>query len=120
MISADLDPLPSKRQMSSRQVSSAGWTSLPEPLATRILRQAFHDSGGSLLKWLHISSVCRCDRSLPVGLPANQACSVPYLKHPRVQCLSTSVHARKEPNATAQLMQLIAARIALAADSMRV
>ena len=49
--------------MGSRQLTDADWSSLPAPLAKRILRQAFQDSGRSLASWLRLSLVCKCDLS---------------------------------------------------------
>ena len=47
--------------MGSRQPKDADWSSLPAPLAKRILRQAFQSSSRSLASWLRLSLVCKCD-----------------------------------------------------------
>ncbi len=53
-------PQPPDEPMGFRQPTGAGWTSLPEPLAGNILRQAIQDGGRSLRQWLDMSLVCRC------------------------------------------------------------
>ena len=41
--------------------ADADWSSLPAPLAKRILRQAFQGSGRTLVSWLRLSLVCKCE-----------------------------------------------------------
>ena len=43
------------------QPRPASWSSLPAPLAERILSQAFQDSDRTVPLWLRLSLVCRCD-----------------------------------------------------------
>lgn len=56
--------------MGARRPVSADWSCLPEPVTANILRQAFHDSGTTLLQWLSISLVCKCDLSAAALLTA--------------------------------------------------
>ena len=61
------------------QPRHASWSSLPAPLAERIVRQAFENSGRAVLQWLRLSLVCRCEYRQRADaqitqLPA-QACS---------------------------------------------
>ena len=43
----------------SLQPAEASWSSLPEPLAARILQSAFYDSGRALSQRARMSLVCR-------------------------------------------------------------
>ena len=60
-------PVPHEQPMGFRQLTCerergrAGWSSLPELLAARILQQAFRTSGRTLIQWLRLSLVSRCD-----------------------------------------------------------
>ncbi len=36
------------------------WSALPDPVAQRIVRQAFADGGSSVRDWVTLSLVCKC------------------------------------------------------------
>ena len=57
--------------MGPPQPTDAGWSSLPAPLAKRILRQTSEDSDRALLAWLRLSLVSKCDPHLgsPIAHP---------------------------------------------------
>lgn len=62
LLACSSEPPPLQQEMGCHQPARATWSSLPEPLAERILQQAFHNSGRALPQWLQLSLVCKCGR----------------------------------------------------------